>query len=112
MKLTEIESFNATSRWAIRPGSLVRFGGGGPEFIGSDGEKHRMTLPGTYRVKSIHRAGRTRHRYFLEVSGVDRVSGTYTAFVAGPPYRSKTGLMIRPYRLKRPKRTKRHGANA
>ena len=104
MKLEEIESFQATTRWTITAGDVVRFAGGGPEFVGDDGERHRLTLPGRWRVKRILRSGRTRHRHFLEVSGIDRTGGTYVVLVHGKPYRSVAGLFIKPYRLKRAKR--------
>lgn len=109
MKLEEIEEFQVSPRWKIEPGAIVRLSGGGPQYTDPSGEKRRYTLPGAYRVRAIYRAGRVRHRFYLEVSGIDRIGGTYTVFVGGKPYRSAAGLLVRPYRLKR-QRSQRHAA--
>lgn len=44
--LRSIEEFQASPRVAIRPGNLIRFAGGGPEYHGS-----RLTLPGKFQVR-------------------------------------------------------------
>ena len=110
MKLIEVEHLQISKRWRIEPGAVVKFAGGGPQFIGDDVEPHRLTLPGRFRVRAIYRAGRVRHRYFIEAVGLDRVSGVYTVLVSGPAYRSPAGLMIRPYRIKKPRSRQRVAA--
>lgn len=111
MKLIEVQEFKASNRWTIQRGSTVKFGGGGLEYV-TDGEKHRMRMAGTYRVRRIYQAkvrGRSSFRVFLEVRG-DR--GTFTVFVHGPAYRSEAGPMSRPYRVRRARKSQRTAKSA
>src|SRR5688572_20739798 len=90
--MTQIESSDL-----VKPGSVVRFSGGGPFFV-SGGQKNRLTLPRLFRVQAVFKK---RPRIYLEVFGLEKVGGIYTVFVEGKPYRSEAGLRMRPYRVKR-----------
>ena len=103
MKLEAIEEFQVSARWTITRGSIVRLAGGGPEYRGADGQPHRYTLPGRWRIRAIFRSGRRHHRHFVEVHGLD-LGGTYgPLLVDGKSYRSAAGLLVRPYRIKKPR---------
>lgn len=102
MRLSEVTSWKRSQRVTIRPGDVVRFCGGGPEYKSEDGAKHRLKLPGRYKVRAIYQSG---SRYWLEVSGLDRIAGCYVVFVGGKPYR-RACLVHKPYKVKTKRKAK------
>jgi hypothetical protein len=86
MRLSVVESVKISPRVTVRVGDLVRFGGGG----------NLYRFPGQFLVRCVYRC---KSRFWLEVSGVDRVSGCHCLFVMGKPY-SRHCVKNRPYKVR------------